>query len=59
MAHYVWVVLVLSPRDGGWVRHGGHFRTEEAGWQYMEVFWNMLVMAGDYVTLDVKKTISF
>ena len=59
MARYVWVVRALSPRDGGWVRMGEYFPTEQAGWEYIELFWVMFVLAGDYITLDVVRTIRF
>ena len=59
MAKFVWVVRALSPRDGGWVRWFGHFRSETDAWLLIEMFWEMMVRAADYTTLKVVKTISF
>ena len=59
MPRYAWVIVALSPRDGGWVRFGNQCRSEELGWKAVEFLWDLMVLAGDYVTVDVKKTISF
>ena len=58
MARLVWIVLAYSPRDGGWVRMGGHFRSRETGWQFVELMWELMIHAGYYETVDVKKTIA-
>ena len=58
MARLVWIVLAYSPQDGGWVRMGGHFRSRETGWQFVELMWELMIHAGDYETVDVKKTIA-
>ena len=58
MVCYAYIVCAFSPRDGGWVRHDT-LSSETLGWQYIELFWEMLASTGDYVTLDVKKTIAF
>ena len=59
MARYRFIVRVLSPRDGGWVRVLGHFRTEAAAWEGIFLFWDMLQLAGDYVAVEVVRTIKF
>ena len=59
MARYAFIVKGLSPRDGGWVRLGGYFRTEELGWEFYCSFHPLLVLSGDYVTITVKRTIVF
>ena len=59
MAHFVWVVRVLSPRDGGWVRMFRYFPSEELAWSCVQAFWRLLVLSGDYITVDVVKTIAF
>ena len=59
MAHYTWVVKALSPRDGGWVRTIGSFRGEHDAWEAIEYFWLHMVLAGDYLTVTVVKTIAF
>ena len=65
MARFVWIVLALSPRDGGWQRLGvpgpfpRHFPTQEMAWEFVELMWDLFVEAGDYVTIDVRKTIAF
>ena len=59
MARFVWIVLVYSPRDGGWVRLADHFRSGEMAWQFVVLMWDMMIAAGDYETVDVKKTIAF
>ncbi len=59
MARYVWIVRAFSPRDGGWVRVFGSFRSEQLAWNAIEFFWEMIVESGDYESLEVKRTISF
>ena len=59
MAHFIWIVKAFSPRDGGWVRMFGAFRSEEAAWTAVTLFWDMMVRAGDYQTIKVVKTIAF
>ena len=58
-ARYVWIVIALSPRDGGWVRMFGKFRTENDAWRAVHWFLPLMELAGDYVSVDVVKTISF
>ncbi len=57
MPHFAYVVRALSPRDGGWVRWSGYHKSEEQAWKIIILLWDMRVMAGDYTTLEVKKTI--
>ena len=57
MARYVWVINALSPRVGGWVRCFGQFRSEDLAWQRVEMFWDLMVLHGDYVTVEVVRTI--
>ena len=59
MARYIFFCRGFSPRDGGWVRFGGTFNDEETGWKCIILIWPMIVDHGDYVTVDVKKTITF
>ena len=65
MPAYVWIIRALSPRDGGWVRvlwplpDARHSPREDMCWTMICFFWDMMVMAGDYVTVDVKRTIAF
>ena len=59
MAHFVWVIRAYSPRDGGWVLFLGHFPREEDAWNAVTLFWDLMVEASDYVTVDVVKTIAF
>ena len=55
-----WIVRAFSPRDGGWVRLAlDYFYTEESAWIGVILFWDLMVMAGDYTTVDVKRTIRF
>ena len=56
---FVYVVRALSPRDGGWVRWTGHWKDEEAAWTFVTLTWPLLVLADDYVTVEVVKTIAF
>ena len=56
---FVYVVRAFSPRDGGWVRHGNHWKDEEAAWTFVTLMWPLLVLADDYVTVEVVKTIAF
>ena len=60
MARYIWVVRALSPRDGGWVRClAKMFLSEEEAWTMVLAFWEPMVNARDYVTIEVVKTIAF
>ena len=59
MPKYVWCIRALSPRDGGWVRLHGHFPSEDLAWQWVIFQWPLMVLANDYVTVDVFKTIKF
>ena len=59
MACYVFVVIAESPRDGGHVRLFGHFKNERSAWTAVQMFWPLIVEAGDYTTIDVVRTISF
>ena len=61
MARYVWYCVGFSPRDGGWVRFG-FFRycsSEEMAWESICWLWDLMVLAGDYITVDVRRTIAF
>jgi hypothetical protein len=64
MPRFVWVIRAFSPRDGGWVRMlglrpQGHYNSEEMAWKCVCAFWDLMVMSGDYLTIDVVKTIAF
>ena len=59
MAMYVWYVQAFSPRDGGWVRWFGHFRSEEMAWLMVTMLWEMIVDAGDYETIEVRRTLTW
>ena len=56
---YAFIVKALSLRDGGWVRMGGYWQTEEDGWQFYCQFFDLLVLHGDYTTVAVERTIVF
>ena len=56
---YAWVVKAYSLREGGWVRIFNNFKTEELAWEAVQLFWEMLVLQGDYKTITVIKTINF
>ena len=65
MARLVVVIRCLSPSDGDdedghcWTRIVGHFHSDEDAWRGVETMWDMMVLAGDYVTVEVVKTIAF
>ncbi len=59
MAKYVYVVYAESPRDGGFVRIFGHFQTEKLAWEAVEFVWDLMVLAGDYIGVEVRRTIAF
>ena len=59
MAQVVFVVRALSPRDGGWKRVFRQFRTGEEAWLAVTQFWPLMVLSGDYVTVEVLRTVSF
>jgi hypothetical protein len=52
-------VYAFSPRDGGWVQLSIGGRTEEQAWQAALMLWDLLVLTGDYVSIDAKGTIRF
>ena len=54
-----WVLYAFSPRDGGWVQLGITGRTEEQVWRAALMFWDLMVLTGDYVSIDAKGTIRF
>ncbi len=58
-ARYRWAAYAFSPGNGGWVRFNFGARTETEGWTFVEQFWDLMVLAGDYETVDVKRTICF
>ena len=59
MPHYAIIVKALSSRDGGWVRLGGYWPTKESAWQFVGLFLALQVLSGDYVTVNVQRTIVF
>ena len=61
MAHVVWIIKALYPEGGCWVRVFPRFawRVQEDAWKVVIQCWNKIVEAGDYVTIDVVKTIRF
>jgi hypothetical protein len=59
MPRYIFVVLAYIPRDGGWVRHFGRFRSAEEAWRCIILFWDLTVLAGDVWTYDVVRTVAF
>ena len=59
MPRFAFIVKVLSPRDGGWVRLGGYYQTEEDGWKFYCLFSPLMVLSGDYITVVVERTIVF
>ncbi len=60
MGRYVWIVRALSPKDGGWVRTlGMHWASENDGWEAVYNFFDLMVAHGDYVTVEVVRTIAF
>ena len=36
-----------------------NFKSEEIAWLAIQIFWHMMVLAGDYITVDVVHTIAF
>jgi len=59
MPRYAFIVKALSPRDGGWVRLGGYYQTEEDGWQFYCLFFPLMVSSCDYTAVTVERTIVF
>ena len=59
MARYVYRLKAFSPRDGGWVLWFRQFRTREAAWVWAIKMWDLAVLSGDYITLDVVRTVAF
>ena len=59
MPHYVWIVRAHSPRDGGWVRVLGRWRSQADAVAAVGLFIPMMAATGDYGEVEVRKTISF
>ena len=59
MPHYVWIVRAHSPRDGGWVRVLGSWRSEALAVAALGLFTPMMAATGDYGEVEVRKTICF
>ena len=59
MPRYAFIVKVLSPRDGGWLRWGGYWATEEDAWQFIQIVFDVMVLHGDYLTVNVQRVIRF
>ena len=59
MASYRWIVLAWSPRDGGWVRNFGYFKTEQDAWDCITQFLVLIQLHGDIEGFQVKRTIRF
>ena len=53
------IVKVLSPRDGGWIRMFGYFKTYADALQCVNLFMPMMNLAGDYDNFQIKKTVCF
>ena len=58
MARYVYIVRALS-RSDGWARLNYASVRETWCWEFVTWFWDMMVEAGEYITVDVKRTIQF
>jgi hypothetical protein len=56
-SHYVWKVRAFC--DGEWVGLFNAFPDSESAWTAVVIFWDMLVDAGDYDTVEVIRTIAF
>ena len=56
-SHYVWKVRAFC--DGEWVGLFNTFPDSESAWTAVVVFWDMMVDAGDYDTVEVIRTIAF
>ena len=48
--------MAFSGRDGR-TRMFGYFESEQSAWEMVLMFWDMLSTAGDYFTINVKRTI--
>ena len=51
MPRYAFIVFVLSPSAGGWVRVGGYHRTEDAAWNYLVAISNGCRVCNGYHVL--------
>lgn len=52
------VVKAFRVRDGDWVRFAGQFDSERLAWEWVTVFWVLMVLSQDYVTVNVVRTIA-
>ena len=59
MPSYTWIVRAWSPRNGGWIRLFGYFKTEQQALDCIELFLPMLELHGDIEALEVMQTIRF
>ena len=59
MARYAFIVKALSPRDGGWVRWHGYWKTQEDAWEHVQLLWPLIVLSRDYANVTVQRTIVF
>ena len=59
MASYRWIIRAWSPRDGGWVRTFGYFKTEQDAWDCISHFLLLIQLHGDIEEFHVKRTIRF
>ena len=48
-----------SPRDSGWVRLSGYFKTEQDAWDLIDVLIPLLQLHGDIEGFNVVRTIKF
>ena len=58
-ARFWYIVKGHSPRDGGWVRLVGYFKTRSDAMNYISVIWPLVLLAGDYTTMRVQRIIVF
>ena len=58
-ARFRYIVEGHSPRDGGWVRNVGYFKKPSDAKNYIRVIAPLVLLAGDYTTMRVKRIIVF
>ena len=59
MPCYRYIIKAWSPRDGGWVRLCGYFKTEQDAWDLIDVLIPLLQLHGDIEGFNVVRTIRF
>ena len=59
MPCYCYIIKAWSPRDGGWMRLFGYFKTEQDAWDLIYLLTPLLELHRDIEGFNVVRTIKF